>query len=150
MDMTTAIIIVAIIVLIFWLAYSVRESQCREKRDREFMTGFWCASPTSCDAKGYRGAYLYLGAPNNDTSVSHAYIVALKGGRGVINRPFDFDTTRAWTNNGSICGKMLLDGQESDIAIDLDLLTGRMVWRDSFGNPLFEWEKNSRVTSTLF
>lgn len=91
-----------------------------------------------------------MGAPKDDTNISRAYIVALKGGRGVINRPFDFDTEHAWTGNRAVCGKINVGGHVSDVAIDLDLLASRMVWRDSFGKPLFVWEKNSHLTSQLF
>lgn len=114
------------------------------------MTGFWCASPLDCDMKGYRAAYLFMGMPENDTNISRAYIVALKGGRGIINRPFDFDVHQAFTGN-AVCGRMRLNNREiCDVAINIDLLTGRMIWRDTFGKPLFVWEKNSRVTSDLF
>lgn len=148
MDMWIAIMVVIVIIFIFWFWHAMRVGRC--KREREFMTGFWCASPESCNTKGYREAYMYMGVPENDTNISRAYIVALKGGRGVINRPFDFDMKSAFSEGGSVCGKMNIDGRTADIAIDLDFLTSRMVWRDSFGNPLFTWEKNSRVTSELF
>lgn len=140
-------VVVAIIIVLIYYAWSTR----REKflSARRFMTGFWCASPLDCDTKGYRSAYLYMGLPINDVGVSRAYIVALKGGRGSINRPFDFDVQQAFTG-GPICGKMCFDGQVCDVAIDLDPLLGRMVWRDTYGTPLFTWEKNARVTANLF
>lgn len=146
MDLWVAVVLVIIIVLAFW--YWTFKGRCR--REREFMTGFWCASPENCNMKGYREAYLYMGVPENDTNISRAYIVALQGGRGVINRPFDFDMSSAFTEGGTICGKMNIGGETADVFIDLDFLASRMVWRDAYGNPLFTWEKNSRVTSELF
>jgi hypothetical protein len=144
--MWAAIAIVIVIIIIF-LAVRMHKARCGQ--EREFMTGFWGASPESCNAQGYREAYLYMARPDNDTNISRAYIIALKGGRGVINRPFDFDVEHAWTKGGKICGKINVDGHVSDMAIDLDLLVGRMVWRDSFGRPLFTWEKNARLNSDL-
>ena len=146
MNLLVAVIIVLVILLVFW--HVSRATRCQS--EREFMTGFWRASPMSCDMAGYREAYLYMGAPKDDTNISRAYIVALRGGRGTINRPFDFDAEHAWTNNGKVCGKININGQTSDVAIDLDLLIGRMVWRDAFGKPLFVWDKDSQLTSRLF
>lgn len=145
MDTWNIVAVVIIVILIYFVWKKRRESF---QDARKFITGFWCASPLDCDMKGYRAAYLYMGLPDDDTNISRAYIVALKGGRGSINRPFDFDMQQAFTG-GPICGKMRIDGQVCDIAIDLDLILGRMVWRDSFGRPLFIWEKNSRITSNL-
>lgn len=139
-------IVAVVIIIIVWITWSRRSAT--ETLKREFMSGFWCASAVDCAAKGYSDAYMYMGVPENDTNISRAYIVALKGGRGSINQPFDFDASTAWSG-GPICGKMRIGDSEYDIAVDLDLAQGKMVWRDSFGVPLFTWEKNNRITAEL-
>lgn len=144
--MILTIVLVLVIIIIFYLYVTSRRRSATSRR--EFMTGFWCASPVDCEAKGYRGAYLYLGPPIDDAQTSRAYIVALKGGRGHINCPFDFSATDSWSGN-SLCGTMAVNGESHDISVDLDFLRGRMTWRDTFGNPLFVWEKNAHITNDL-
>lgn len=120
------------------------------KANREFMSGFWCASPEDCDVKGYQNAFMYIGMPENDTDISRAYIVALKGGSGHINTPFDFDVKESWMNGkGPMCGAMYVDGEKYDMMIDIDFTGGKMVWRDLGGKPLFVWEKNGKLSSIL-
>lgn len=152
--METWIIIVVIIILIICICHIWR---MRTHQEREFMSGFWCASPDDCATKGYRGAYLYIDSPTvgwspyrplNDIGASRAYIVALKGGTGQINRPFDFDVQKS-PFSGVTCGRMCLDGYNCDVVINLDFINGRMIWRDKHGVPLFTWEKNARVTSEI-
>lgn len=141
-------IVVVIIIVVILLVHNWDQRKIIAT-EREFITGFWCASPVDCEQKGYRGAFLYVGQPADDTGTSRSYIVALKGGRGQINRPFDFDVSKAWTGCGSSNGRIAIDGEVHDVAIDLDYAKGRMIWRDSRGDPLFVWEKNVRVTNDL-
>jgi len=151
MILAVIIIIIIVIATLQWR----RERAMRIARERSFMSGFWCATRASCDMAGYRDAYLYIGEPRDEIARSRAWIVALKGGRGVINRPFDFDVERAWIGGGSasdgvVCGKIDVGDDICDVAIDLDWALGRMIWRGCDGKPIFVWEKNARVNSALF
>ena len=132
-------IIIAVIAILLILILYQWYSQCVSKTQtaREFMSGFWNADQEGCNAKGYSGAFLYVSDPTNAASdKTRAYIVALKGGRGTINRPFDFDVKSAWVGS-PLWSTINIDGEDYDILIDIDLIGGRMTWRDSSGAPIF-------------